>query len=166
MLNRTMRFQTLVMILALASSLAAPPAAADPPAAWAERAERFSDWRLDCRRDPCTPWTAVRGADGSQVLRLAAEPGDAPSLVLTTPLPLLLPDGLALAVGAEPERVVPWRTCGAGGCEARLSLDGPLLATLRRERGGSATFTLVDGMKVRLPFSLLGFTAASRAASP
>ena len=58
---------------------------------------------------------------------------------------------------------MPWRTCGAGGCEAVLPLDPPLLAALRRERAATATFTLVDGVKVRLPFSLLGFSAATRA---
>jgi hypothetical protein len=34
---------------------------------------------------------------------------------------------------------------------------------LRRERAGSATFTLVTREQVRLPFSLLGFSAAFRA---
>jgi invasion protein IalB len=44
-----------------------------------------------------------------------------------------------------------------------VPLDPALLAALKRERSGSATFTLVDGVKVRLPFSLLGFSAALRA---
>ena len=161
MLNRIPSFQTLVAILALAL-----PAAADPPGAWAERVRAFRDWRLDCRAAPCTLATSVRGADGSEVLGLAVTAGPAPALVLSTPLPLFLPDGLALLLGDEPERPVPWRTCGAGGCEATLPLDGPLLAALRRERSGSATFTLVDGVTVRLPFSLLGFSAADAARAP
>ena len=136
---------------------AAAPASADPPGAWAHRVEAFRDWRLDCRADPCELATSVRGADGSEVLRVAVT-GEA--LALTTPLPLFLPDGLALAVGADPARAVPWRTCGARGCEAALPLDPLLLAALRRERAGAATLTLVDGVKVRLPFSLLGFSAA------
>jgi len=41
--------------------------------------------------------------------------------------------------------------------------DDDLEPALRRERGVSATFTLVDGIEVRLPVSLLGFTAALRA---
>ena len=58
---------------------------------------------------------------------------------------------------------MPWRTCGAGGCEATLPIDPELAEALRRERGGSAIFTLVDGVPVRLGFSLLGYQAAARA---
>jgi invasion protein IalB len=157
MLNGSLSFQTLVVILALTG-----PALADPPGAWAARVETFRDWRLDCRADPCQPATSVRGSDGSEVLRVAVVGG---TLAIVTPLPLFLPDGLALAAGDEAERAVPWRTCGAGGCEARLPLDPALRAAFERERAGAATFTLVDGVRVRLPFSLLGFSAATRAAA-
>jgi invasion protein IalB len=75
----------------------------------------------------------------------------------------LLPDGLALAVGAEPAWQVAWRTCAATGCEARLALSPPLLAALRRERAGTVRFALADGTQVRLPVSLLGLSAARRA---
>ena len=160
MLNKAGAFQTLVAILALAPLLAAP-LAADPPGAWPERVRPYRDWRVDCRADPCAVYTAIRGADASEVMRLALRAAPAPALVLSTPLPLFLPDGVGLAIGAEPERRVPWRTCGAAGCEAVLPLDPVLLAGLRRERGGSATFTLVDGVTVRLPLSLLGFSAAA-----
>jgi invasion protein IalB len=163
MLNRILSFQTLVAMLAV-SPLA--PVRADPPAALAQRVEAFRDWRLDCRADPCRLHTSVRGADGSEVLGLAVGAGEGATLTLSTPLPLFLPDGLRLAVGAEPERSVPWRTCGAGGCEAVLPLDPGLLADLRRERAGTATFTLVDGVRVRLPFSLLGVSAAMARMGP
>ena len=137
--------------------LLAAPALADPPGA---RVRAFRDWRLACS-GPCAIHTAVLGSDGSEVLRL--ELGPEPVLAVTTPLPLFLPDGLALALGGRPERVTPWRTCGAAGCEAALPIEPELLEALLRERAGSATFTLVDGVQVRLPFSLLGFTAAHRA---
>lgn len=160
MLNRTLSFQTLVSILLLAV-----PAAADPPSALAGRVQHFRDWRLDCRADPCAALTSVRGADGSEVLRVSLAPGEVPVLALATPLPLFLPDGLALAVGDAAPVPVPWRTCTATGCEATLALDPALLAALRRAPGGSAAFTLVDGVTVRLPFSLRGFTAAEAAAA-
>jgi invasion protein IalB len=148
---------TLVLIL-----LCAVPALADPPAAHAPPLRAFDDWRLDCRQEPCAIATSVAGADGSEVLRLASTGG---ALAVTTALPLHLPDGIVLAFGDRLVRPAPWRTCSASGCEATLPLDPELGQALRRERDGSATFTLVDGVAVRLPFSLIGYSAALRAAA-
>jgi invasion protein IalB len=156
--NKAAIKQTLVAI-----ALLLPPggAVSDPPHA---RAGRFEGWRVDCTIAPlCVALTTLRGADGSEVLRLAFARGEAPSLAVTTRLPLHLPDGLVLAFGDSFERQAPWRTCGALGCEATFPSGPRLLEALRRERAGSATLTLVTGETVRLPFSLLGFSAAFRA---
>lgn len=158
MLNKAFSIQTLVAILMLA-----PPALADPAGARARPDAAFGDWRLDCAAEPCGLHTALAGADGSEVLRLAVTAGAAPELTVTTPLPLFLPDGIGLVFGSRPERSVAWRTCGAGGCEASLPLDAGLLEALKRERSGSATLTLEAGVQVRLGFSLMGFSAALRA---
>ena len=154
MLNKVYGKQTLVAIV-----LAAAPAGADPPHA---RAARFADWRIDCA-SACAGVTTVAGADGSELLRLTVSGGEGPMLVVTTPLPLHLPDGLALALGGRAERAVPWRTCGPSGCEATVAIDPALLEALRRERAGTVAFTLVQGERVRLPVSLMGFSAALRA---
>ena len=167
------------------------PAPADPPGACgAARVRAFRDWRLDCRAEPCALYTAVAGADGSEVLRLAVTAGEAPALAITTALPLFLPDGIALAIG---ERAGRGRCRGGpaapGGCEATAPLDPALLAALRRERGRqrdlhaggrgavrlrllaprllrgarrASNVTLVDGMRERLPVSR-GLAVASRA---
>lgn len=144
------------------------PVAADPPGHRGERPpEPFLDWQMACPEQACAISTRVAGADGSDVLRLrlAREPGR--DLSVTTPLPLLLPDGLTLAIGPTLERQVPWRSCSAGGeCEARLPLDAETLAALRRERSGTATFTILENQPVRVGFSLMGFTGALRALGP
>ena len=157
MLNNPLVKQTLVTML-----LAAPPGLADPPHARVP-VRGFGDWRLDCIAPPCVTRTGVRGADGSEVLRLTLIPGEPPVLAVSTVLPLYLPDGLALAVGAEPPIAVPWRTCGPGGCEARLAVGPELVQALRRERQASVTFTPADGVPVRVGVSLVGYTAAGRA---
>jgi invasion protein IalB len=146
--------QTLVATL-----VAALPAFADPPAAWHD-GQGFRDWQLECPGAACPAHTSVRGADGSEVLRVTAAPGGLPKLRVTTPLPLFLPDGIALAVGDDPPWIAPWRTCTPAGCEATLALDARLLDALRRAPGGAVTLTLVDGVRVRLAFSLRGISAA------
>ena len=85
------------------------------------------------------------------------------ALGIGTPLPLFLPDGVRLTLGASEPRTIPWRTCDAEGCEARVPLEPKLLADLRRERAGSVALTLETGERVRFGISLLGFTAAWRA---
>jgi invasion protein IalB len=155
MLNNLVSKQRLVLIL-----LVAFPALADPPHSRGGLSATFRDWRLDCMDGTCTASTRLAAADGTEVLRLSVAGAEPRVLAVVTPLPLHLPDGLALALGPRPESRAPWRTCGASGCEATLALDADLLEALRRERAGAASFTLVDGVRVRLGVSLLGFSAA------
>ncbi len=157
MLNKALAKLTLVAILLAAPALADPPHARVP-------VRGFADWRLDCATRPCLAYTAVAGGGGAEVLRLALLPEEPPQLEVSTRLPLYLPDGVALAVGTDPPLPLAWRTCGPDGCAARLTVTPQLAAALRRERGGTATFTPADGVPVRVPFSLMGYTAALRAA--
>jgi invasion protein IalB len=156
MINKPLAKQTLVAILLAAPALADPPHAQVP-------VRDFDDWRLECGNGTCITHTAVLGADGSEVLRLTRLPDDPPTLAITTPLALYLPDGLTLAIGAEPPMPLVWRICGPTGCEARLALTPELAAALRRERQGSVTFTPADGVPVRVGVSLVGYVAALRA---
>lgn len=165
------RLAPLQRALLLAAALAAAaPVAADPPAAYgARRAAEitFRDWRLACLGDDCAIRTVLKGADGSAVLALEARrAGEGGELAVATPLPLFLPDGLALALGDAPPREAPWRTCDRDGCSALLPVDGDLLAALKRERTADVGLTLVEGVRVRLSASLLGFTAAWQALPP
>ena len=125
------------------------------------RARIFRDWRLDCGASGCAVRAGLRGGDGSHVLALeAAGVGEAAVLRLSTPLPLFLPDGLTLALGEAPLRAVEWRTCATAWCDAVAPLEADLLAGLKRERAAEVVLTLVDGVRIRLTISLLGFSAA------
>ena len=152
----------LARALAVALALTGP-AAADPPAAYgARRAEAvtFRDWRLHCQGEACALRGVVRGGDGSVVLAAALE---GRTLRFETALPLFLPDGVTLALGEDPLRAIPWRTCDPRGCRAETPLDADLLDSLRRERSAEVTLTLRDEVRIRLPVSLLGLTAALKA---
>lgn len=148
-----------------AAAEAPSEAVAEPPEAAAEIEARFEDWRLVCPK-ACHIEVAVRGEAGAgrEVLRLRVEgPEPARVLVVETPLPLYLPDGLNVAVGGAEPRATVWRTCGPEGCEARLMLEPALLAAMRGGRAATLAFTVADGGRVRLPASLMGFTAAEQA---
>lgn len=123
----------------------------------------YRDWRVDCATHPCRVSTAVAGADGAPVVVVTLDgPSAAPSLTVTTPLPVFIPDGLLLGVGDDPDRPLPWRICGPTGCEARMAADPDLLAALKRQRDAWITLTLADGATVRLGVSLLGLSGAWR----
>jgi invasion protein IalB len=193
MLNGTLQKQTLVVILAgVVATGAAMPADMNPrmdapvgalepapqaaPEASAETADEvpeeaaavaedqvFRDWRLACAGGACGVYTRIDAADGTEVLRVALG-GEPRVLSFTTPLGLHLPDGLLATIGESAERAIPWRTCAPeAGCVADTPVDAELLAALRRERTGMAGFTLVEGVPVRLGFSLMGFAAARAA---
>jgi invasion protein IalB len=185
MLNVLLRKQTLVVILAagvtaggaeaaeLAPAVAAPTAAPEvavevpgelPVASVAAVEEQaFRDWRLACADGVCAAYTRIDAADGTEVLRLELA-GTPQVLRFVTPLGLHLPDGLVARAGQGDEWRVPWRTCAQDGmCVADLVVGGEHLAALRRERAGPAGFTLVEGVPVRLGFSLMGFAAAQAA---
>lgn len=148
--------------IVLGGVLLAGLAPADPPGPGRRGPAIYGDWRLDCRAPPCTAYMPLLGTDGSEVLRLSLPAGGA-ALKIATALPILLADGVRLAVGARPARTAPWRTCGPSGCEAQLPLDAELLESLRDERAASVTLTLADGTPVRLTISLRGSAAALRA---
>lgn len=161
MLNNPMRRRAFFSIV-IGGALLAGLALADPPGPGRRGPAIYGDWRLDCREPPCTAYMPLLGADRSEVLRLSLPRGSA-ALAVRTPLPILVADGVVLAIGARPVRAAPWRTCGPDGCEAWFPLDPDLLDSLRDERGGTVTFTLADGTPVRLTISLRGSAAALRA---
>lgn len=139
-------------------------AAEMPAAALAPPAEIFEDWQTTCAAKLCTAATRVSSQEGAPLFALEAAGAPEEELILRTPLPLYLPDGLGFAVGPRLARDLAWITCTAEGCESRVALDADLRTALKAERGGSVEFTLLDGSRVRLPFSLMGFSAALAAA--
>ncbi|HVL22024.1 MAG TPA: invasion associated locus B family protein [Amaricoccus sp.] len=161
MLNNAMRRRAFFSIV-IGGALLASVASADPPGPGRRGPAIYGDWRLDCREPPCTAYMPLLGADGSEVLRLSLPRGST-ALAVRTSLPILVGDGVVLAIGGRPVRAAPWRTCGPDGCEAWFPLDPDLFDSLRSERGGTVTFTLADGTPVRLTISLHGSAAALRA---
>lgn len=150
--------------LAALALLAALPAAADPPTVPppVPPARTFGAWQLDCAPE-CRLQTILRstqpGAPELMRVGLAPDPSGSWILSVRTPLGLYLPDPLTLAPDETEPRSVPWLTCTATGCIARILLDPDLLEVLRRQRRASVAFTLADGSHVRLPLSLIGISS-------
>ncbi len=167
--NNILTALTLVLTVALAA-----PAPADPPGTrtWTgadanvltnrNTSDRtFSDWTLECDETPCRASTYVHSETGEDLFRVSVLAGTPPRYVFATPLPLYLPDGLRITVEPNLSLPLPWYTCVDSECEARHALDPATDSAFRAGKDGSLTFSLVDGVQVRLRFSLVGYTDAT-----
>ena len=115
---------------------------------------------------PARSHTAVAGADGSEVLRLARPPGEPPRSRSRRRCRSTCPTGSRSRSATAPAAAAAWRTCGPAGCEAPAAARPPSsAAALRRERRRQRHLhARSTACAVRLPFSLIGYTAALRAA--
>ena len=86
-----------------------------------------------------------------------------PAALLTVPLGVFLPAGVAVAIdGGEPRRV-PLEYCIAAGCRALLPLDPDTESALKAGRQAQVIFQDLTRREIAVPISLLGFTAGLRA---
>lgn len=169
MLNKFIRKHRLVaiaLLMALPRNAGADPPAARAVAEAATTGRSFGAWRLTCAPGgkDCAIGTGIRAAGGTQVLALV-RPAAGAVLRVTTPLPLFLPAGVTLTVGTAPPWSVAWRTCRDNSCTAEFDLTPELDAALRRERTATVALTLEEGLALRFPVSLVGYTAGGRALS-
>ncbi len=145
------------------------PVVAAPPAGKA-----FKDWVIACeqREDGETGQcymaqnVALRES-GERLVHVAvgysARGGDRPAALLTVPLGVFLPAGVALTIdGGEPRRM-PLEYCIAAGCRALLPLDPSTESELKAGRQAQVIFQDLTRREIAVPVSLLGFTAGLRA---
>ena len=161
--------RTLAALLALAATVLAGPAAAQP-----SDGQTFKDWRLRCgKADAATPppchifQTVVVSQTGQPFLYVAAgyppEGTGGPTLFLTLPLGIHLPSGVRLSVDQGQPVPVPVVHCDRDGCHARLALDRRLIESLRAGLVAQVGFQDGVGQPITVPVSLKGFTAALKA---
>lgn len=80
--------------------------------------------------------------------------------LITLPLGVRLPPGLALQVTGQEPHKRPFERCVAIGCQAQLPLDDVTIGEMKAGLDGRILFQDRSGRTVALPFSLKGFTAA------
>lgn len=134
------------------------------------RIETFADWQVTCRQESAgrTCRAETRGsatADGATIgLVLAGDPaGDGrPIFHFTTPLDLLVANGIEMRVDGGPAMRLAYRSCHQGGCIVPFTLTPDLEGLL--QRGSSLDVRLFDihSRPIDIRLSLIGFTAAIR----
>ena len=144
----------------------------------ADQGAQFQDWMVGCEqvevvadgqpqeRETCYIFQNIALKEsGQRLLHIAvgyiAATGE-PAAIITLPLGVFLPPGVALHIDdAEPLRL-PVQQCTAAGCRAVLALDEALVDRLRLGREARVNFVGPNRKEISVPVSLMGLTAGLR----
>jgi invasion protein IalB len=159
------------LMLALLSTAPAiaqdQPAATDAPAADAAQPQG-SPWASRCaangRQDPLDCSISQRAVTkqgqlvGSVTIRAIA--GSDPLMIVSVPLGLYLGAGVSFDVDGANAQQLELETCDRAGCYAQLKLSEGNLNAFRGGQALDIVFQNLNRQPVKLPMSLVGFTAA------
>lgn len=129
-----------------------------------------ADWTVRCGPNPQTQQEVcymvqqvTSNETGRAVLQVAIGkfgPEKRDLALVTLPLGVRLPPGIAIEVTGQEQRKRPFERCLRVGCQAQLPLDPATIAEFKAGLDGRVLFQDASGRTVALPFSLKGFTAA------
>lgn len=129
-----------------------------------------ADWTVRCGPNPQTQTEVcymVQGITsketGRGVMQLAIGkfgPEKRDLALITLPLGVRLPPGIAIEVTGKERRKLPFERCLRSGCQAQLLIDQAVLSEFKAGVDGRILFYDLNGKPGALPFSLQGFTAA------
>lgn len=149
---------------------AAPAQPATPAPDGATTVATHADWTVRCGPNPQTQaevcymvQQVTSNETGRAVLQVAIGkfgPEKRDLALVTLPLGVRLPPGIAIEVTGKEQRKRPFERCLRIGCQAQLPLDEVTIAEFKAGLDGRVLFQDASGRTIALPFSLKGFTAA------
>lgn len=170
--NRS-RFRTLLMLLAATMVAFVGVGTAQG----ATDGDKFKEWTMRCEAPP----EAAQGA-GQQIchiFQIAKDDesgrdlvhvaigyrGDRPEplAIISVPLGIFLPPGVALQIDQGNPVRAPYEVCDPDACRAGFPLTGEMISNLKNGLSLQVTLENALGQKKSLPVSLSGFTAGLNA---
>jgi len=134
-----------------------------------EEGKTFDDWKIGCEKKPDSEekichlqQLITEGEKKNPILMVAVGylPGrDAPTIIITLPLGVLLPPGLTLQVDENEAIAFPFEVCDPVGCRAGIELKDDLLKQFKTGNKAKLTFASMQRKPIGVPISLSGFTA-------
>lgn len=148
-----------------------PGAQGTAPSERVTRTEQHQDWLVRCGRpggesEVCEMVQQPVGKNGEPIMAVAVGevPGNPnPGMIILLPLGIALPPGVELRIDGGAEIEAPVERCERQGCQVEMLLEPDLLTALKGGSRVDVDFHVhgQDGLqRVRVPVSLLGFTAA------
>jgi invasion protein IalB len=127
----------------------------------------FDNWVVTCGETAegknCAMSQTLRDAKTKQVVLtvILARTQDGKNIVtVRTPIGVLLPAGLGLAIEGGPETTAQYRFCGPRACHAQFEVAAGVLDAFRKQAAFTATFSRLDGQRMSVAGSLKGFSGA------
>ncbi|MEX2035766.1 MAG: invasion associated locus B family protein [Xanthobacteraceae bacterium] len=101
-------------------------------------------------------------ADGTDqsIMRVTVVKTPQSALIVTTPLGVILPQGLILAIDQQEASRMQYQICIEPGCRAQIDLAPELVQRLKSGVGATVTIVGPNNQPIAVPVSLKGFTAA------
>jgi len=129
----------------------------------------FGDWAKACEtgesgQQECFVFQNITTQDGSRgilhITVIKIPQADNPVMVVTVPLGIFLPRGLAMSIdGAKPTRIQV-QVCSTNGCQSQFKMPAAVLGSFKAGLKGTVQMFDPSGKEVKVPFSLKGFTKA------
>ncbi|WP_120500387.1 invasion associated locus B family protein [Roseovarius sp. EL26] len=125
----------------------------------------FDDWRVACEPEQTCRMaqTVVQLPEKRLILQAKIFQGEAPTLLLTFPLGILLSTGWQYQVDGGNATLLPFEICNIDGCHVGVKLTPNLVKRLKRGNSLNIIFRDAGNAKVEPVISLTGFTKAYEA---
>jgi invasion protein IalB len=131
-----------------------------------ETTQTFEHWSIACLpnqagQSECLMFQDII-ADGTDqsIMRVTVVKTPRSVLIVTTPLGVILPQGLILAIDQQEASRMQYQICIEPGCRAQIELAPELVQRLKSGVGATVTIVGPNGQPIAVPVSLKGFTAA------
>jgi invasion protein IalB len=138
--------------------------------------QEYKDWKISCNKpqnqpdakETCHIFQNLVAKDGEKrVLHIAIgfiSSRNEPAAILTLPLGISLPPGIAIKVDENQARQITVEACFPAGCQAGFPVDDELLAQFRAGNTLNVIFSDLNRQLINVPVSLSGFSAGFKAA--
>ncbi|TNG02131.1 MAG: invasion associated locus B family protein [Gammaproteobacteria bacterium] len=139
--------------------------------------QEYKDWKISCNKpqnqkdakESCHVFQNLVAKDGDRrVLHIAigfVPKRKEPAAILTLPLGISLPPGIAIKVDENKARQITVEACFPSGCQAGFPVDDELLQQFKAGKTLHVIFSDLNRQLISVPVSLSGFSAGIKAAA-
>lgn len=155
------RFGVFSAVLLAAVLMASRAHAADSPD-WGKQCEKAADGKEICY----VMQTAIVKPQNIRLLQVIVGylgKNGAPTMILTTPLGVLVSAGMSIKIDDKKELTVPFETCLQNGCRVVLAMDSSGFEGIKASKEAKVRYLTVDNRPVDVPVKLDGLSKALKA---